>query len=38
VIVQASAQNYAPRVVARPPMYNPYGYGPGGGYGGYDED
>jgi hypothetical protein len=42
VIVQASAGAYAPRVVARPPMYGgPYGgYGPGGpgGYGGYGED
>jgi hypothetical protein len=37
VIVQASAQNYAPHVVARPPMYGPYGYGPGGGYGDYED-
>jgi hypothetical protein len=36
VIVQASAQNYAPRVVARPQMYGPYGYGPGG-YGDYED-
>jgi hypothetical protein len=36
VIVQASAQNYAPHVAQRPAMYNPYGYGPGG-YGDYED-